>query len=42
MTIANLPRTLNSPVFAAAAAAPPTINPVNPYSAILSPVRYSA
>ena len=37
----NLPITLNRPVSAAAAAAPPTMSPVRPYSAILSPWRYS-
>src|SRR5262249_44197745 len=35
MKTANLPRTLKSPVFAAAAAAPPTISPASPYSATL-------
>src|SRR5262245_8156448 len=33
----NLPITLNRPVLAAAAAAPPMMSPVRPYSAILSP-----
>src|SRR5215470_9714838 len=38
----NLPITLKRPALAAAAAAPPTMRPVRPYSAILSPGRYSA
>src|SRR5258705_12613685 len=38
----NLPITLKRPVLAAPAAAPPMIRPVKPYSAILSPGRYSA
>src|SRR5262245_12385544 len=37
----NLPITLKRPALAAAAAAPPTMRPVRPYSAILSPLRYS-
>src|SRR5229473_24832 len=38
----NLNSALPAPVFAAAAAAPPTINAARPYSATLSPDRYSA
>jgi len=38
----KFPQPFSNPVFAATATAPPAIRPASPYSAILSPARYSA